>query len=141
MTAIVLPNADIALWTDPAGTRVAIPHLTAVGDTRTYSGVVVQFAGDTLPTPFRGEARSGSYRLTARFKQAEQATLLALLALFSTAAAAADSRLQLRTHYGQVAGLDDVLAVAVFGVEVSPQTGLYVDVAFTAEVVASTVEV
>jgi hypothetical protein len=141
VTAVVLGKADLALFSDPAGHRVSIPHLTAVTPTQSYAGTTVLFAGDTYPTPFRGPGRSKTWPLTARYARTEQDQLLALLDLIELAAASADSRLLLRTHYGQVAGLDDATAVVIFDVQPQPQIGLYVDVQFTAQAVQFTLEV
>lgn len=135
MTAVVLAKADLALISDLANQRVTIPHLTAAVPQRGYAGTVVRFAGDTFGTPFRGEGRTKSWALTARFARTEQATLLALIKLLDLAAGSADSRLLLRTHYGQAAGLDEATAVVVFDVQPQPQIGLFVDVTFTATAV------
>lgn len=141
MTAVSLGKADLALLSDAANQRVVIPHLTAASPQRTYAGTTVRFAGDAYPTAFRGEGRTRSWALTARFSRDEHATLLALLDLIELAANSADSRLLLRTHYGQVAGLDDATAVVVFDVQPQPQIGIHVDVTFTAIAVNATLGV
>lgn len=136
MTAVLLGKADLALFTDPVNHRVIIPHLTAATPDRTYAGTTVLFEGDLYGTPFRGPGRAKSWPLTARYKANEQDQLVALIALLDLAADSADSRLLLRTHYGQVDGLDEATAVVVFGVQPQPQMGLFFDVQFTAQAVA-----
>ncbi len=138
--SVVLDRARIGLWSAP-GSQLSIPHLTGMAITRAYAGTSVQFVGDTYPTGFRGESSSRSYAMTARYMNGEQAQVLALLALFDVAHAAPDSRLILRTHFGQVPGLDGTEAVQVFGVTPTPAMGLYWDVAFTALVVESSIAV
>lgn len=135
--AVTLTNAWIGLWTTPA-TQLSIPRLTGAPLTIGYAGTTVQFVGDDYPTGFRGQAKSKSYAMTARFMKDEQDQMLDLLNLFDSAHAAADSRLLLRTHVGQVAGLDESVAVQVFGATPTPAMGLYYDVSFTAQVVQST---
>lgn len=140
MTAVVLGKADIALWSDPGATRVVIPHLGGAARNLGTSGAVVQFEGDDYPTPFRGTSRSATYDLTCRYGAHEHDQLLALVRLLDEVAPAApDSRLMLRTHVGQVAGLDPVVAVVVFAVPPVPARGLVVDLQFQATVVQSTV--
>lgn len=138
--SVVLDRARIGLWSDPSN-QLKIPRLTAFPITVTFAGVTAQFVGDEFPTGFHGESTARSYALTCRYMKGEQADVAALLALFATAHAAADNRLMLRTHVGQVPGLDGCDAVQVFGVQPSPGAGLYWDVAFTAAVVESSVEV
>jgi hypothetical protein len=132
--SVVLSNARIGLWSDPS-TQLAIPHLTGYPITVAYDGTSVRFAGDKYPTGFRGEGTAKSYAMTARYMQSERADLLALMGLFDLAHASADSRLLLRTHAGQVAGLDTAEAIQVFGHQPSPGLGLYWDLTFTAVVV------
>lgn len=141
MPTLTLAKADLALFSDLAGSRVQIPHLTASAPTRAYAGTAVKFAGDAYPTPFRGEGRAKSWQLTARYLASEQASATELLDLIELAADSPDSRLFLRTHYGQVAGMNDALAVVVFGVDPQPQMGQYVDIGFTASAVAYILEV
>lgn len=140
MTAVVLPHADLALFTDLTQ-RVQFPHLTAAANQRGYAGSTVQFSGDTYPTAFSGVTRTKSWQMQARYKVNEQDQLLALLTLLDAAHDAPDRRLLLRTHYGQAVGLDDATAVVVFAVEQTPQMGLYVDVSFTCEAVQFSLEV
>jgi hypothetical protein len=140
MSAVSLGKADLALFSDLTQ-RVTVPHLLASPQSRGYAGTTVQFAGDTLPTPFRGTTRRKSWAMTARYLRTEQAGLLALIQLVETAADAPDSRLLLRTHYGQAAGLDESVAVVIFNLEPAAQMGLYADLSFTAEAVQYTLEV
>lgn len=138
MAGVILRTADLALLSDPVATRVLIPHLVAVQPQQGWDGTVVRFAGDAYPTPFRGEGRDQSWQLQARYGGTEHEELADLLALLDRAAQAADSRLALRTHYGQVPGLDDVYAVVIFGVQVVPQPGQLAEVSMTAQRVAWT---
>lgn len=140
MSAVLLQTADLSLFSDPSR-RVAIPKLTGSRRVRRYDGVAVRFAGDELPTPFRGEGRGRTYDLTCRFTRKKQAQAQALLDLIDDAAGLPDSRLFLRTHYGQVAGLDDAAAVIVLQDDLAPQVGLYIDVTLVCEAVAFTLAV
>jgi hypothetical protein len=118
---VVLGKADLALRSDLAGSWVQIPHLTAVTPERRYDGTTVRFAGDTFPTAFSGEGQARTWQMQARYAAAEQGQLLALLDLIDRAAASADRALLLRTHYGQVAGLNETQAVVIFAVQPVPQ--------------------
>lgn len=138
--SVTLDRAWIGLWTAPE-TQLLIPRLTAMPISVAYAGTTVQFAGDDFPTAFRGESQTKSYQMTARYMKTDQDQMLDLLNLFAQAANAADSRLLLRTNAGQVAGLNDSVAVVVFGVQPTPGMGLYWDVNFTANVVQSSEDV
>jgi hypothetical protein len=140
VTAVVLAKADLALFADLTQ-RVQIPRLTASAPARKYAGATVQFAGDQYPTPFRGTTRAKSWAFTARYMAADQALMLSLISLIETAADAPDSRLLLRTHYGQAVGLDEATAVIVLEVDPAPQMGLYADLSFTCEACQFTLEV
>ena len=139
--SVTLDLARIGLWSTPS-VQITIPRLTLGSSTgsitRTYAGTTAQFVGDTYPTGFRGQSKGRSYALNARYMKGEQDQALALLALFDAAHVATDSRLLLRTHYGQVPGLDGSEAVQVFVTNPTPGLGLYWDIAFTATVVQST---
>lgn len=135
--AVVLGRCDLALLSD-LSQRVTIPHLTAAPQSRKYPGVTVQFAGDTFPTAFRGASRAKSWAMTAMYMQREQDRLQALLTLVEVAADLPDSRLLLRTNYGQSIGLDDSAAVVIFEIDPAPQMGLYANVSFTCEAVEFT---
>ena len=142
MTSLTLGKADLSLWSDPASTLVQIPHLGGAARMLRTAGTTVQFEGDDFPTPFRGTSRHVTYNLTARYGGFEHDQAAALLELLDEIAPAApDSRLLLRTHAGQVAGLDPAVAVVVFEVATTPAVGFILDVTFTATVVQSTVEV
>lgn len=141
MASVRLLRPDLSLLSDPAGTQVVLPHLYALKPSRRYAGTLVTFAGDTAPTAFRGTSRLRTWALGLRYAHNEQAQLAALLALLERAADAADGRLLLRTHHGQVPGIDDVSAVVVLAVETTPQAGLVTEVSLTAEAVAWTAEV
>lgn len=140
MAGVVLERADLALWSDVAGTRVVIPRLQVLTPSRRYEQVLVRFEGDTDRTAFRGEGRFRSYQMTARFVEAEHSTLVALLDLFDAAHDDVDGRLLLRTHVGVVSGLNPVEAVVVSEVSSPWSRGLVGDVSFTAETVAYTLE-
>ena len=138
--SVVLDRARIGLWSDPS-TELAIPHLLGAPATITHAGTTVQFVGDTYPTGFRGESVAKSWAMSARFMAADRDLLLDALNLFETARTSPDSRLPLRTHYGQVPGLDECVAVQVFDPQPTPNLGGYWDLGFTAVVVESTVVV
>lgn len=134
MVAVKLEKSDLALFSDLTR-RVTIPALLSVTPTRTYEGATVRFLGDTYGTPFRGEGRARTYALSCRFASYQQQALADLLALIDDAATLPDSRLFLRTHFGQTGGIDDAMAVTVLSVTPTPQAGLYVDVTLTCEAV------
>lgn len=138
MATVVLRGADLALLSDPVNVRVTLPHLIAAPRAIRYAGTLVTFAGDTLPTAFRGTSQSRSWQMTCVFGHAEHAQLRALVDLLDRAAVAADSRLLLRTHIGAVGGLDPLSAVAVFGYDATPEAGAIARVQFTADAVAWT---
>jgi hypothetical protein len=132
--SLALNRARIGLWSDPSS-QIAIPHLKGMPVTRGYAGTLVQFVGDDYSTGFRGQAKTKSYAMTCRYLKAEQAQLVALINLFETAHSAPDPRLLLRTHPGQVAGLNESVAVQVFDPVATPGDGLVWDLTFTAQVV------
>jgi hypothetical protein len=135
MVAVDLGRAEVALFSDPS-MRVAIPHLVAMPRRRTTFGTTVLFAGDTYPTPFRGEGRTQTFDLTCRYGRDDHPDMLALLTLLDvTAPGSPDSRLLLRTHIGLVPGLDVAVGVVVFDVAETPAGAGVVDVTFTATVV------
>lgn len=136
-----LGRADIALWSNVAGTRLVIPALQVLTPSRRYEQTLVRFEGDVDRTAFRGEGRSRSYQLTARYTQAEHEDLAALLALFDAAHDDVDGRLALRTHVGSAAGLNPLEAVVVSDVSAPWSRGLASDVSFVAETVAYTLAV
>lgn len=133
---LILDTADMFLITDPASTLVPIPHL--IGATRTSGGEVarVRFEGDRYETEFGGEGEALTWALTARFGKLEHAGWKALRDLFDTARAAPDRRLGLRTHTGQVPGLDDFAVVTVSNVTETAGGARAWDLTFTAAAVA-----
>lgn len=128
---LLLSKAMVGLYSQPSR-QVVLPHLTSVQPSTSYDGTLVRFAGDRLPTPFGGQGESGTYPLTCRYGRHEQQLLKDFLDLVGFAARAADRRLLLRTHYGQVPGLDVAQAVVIWQVSPAPQIGLYIDLSFTA---------
>lgn len=140
MASVLLPKADLALFSDLTK-RTVIPFLMSSAPERSYAGVGVRFAGDAFATPFRGEGRTKSWNLTCRYIKTDQARLLELLDLIELAANSPDSRLFLRTHYGQVPGLNEAIAVQILNIQPVPQVGLYYDVSFTAQAVNFTLAV
>ena len=135
MATPVLANADIALFTDPAGTRVVLPRVKSQTDGRPKEQTIVRFEGHALETQFRGEGQPRSYQLTVRFLAAEHATMGALLALFDTAHAASDGRLLLRLNAFNVADLNPIEAITVENPTRSPVGGQAWDVSFVAHAV------
>lgn len=139
MAVVTLDRADLALFSDPASTRVVIPRLTGMPQRRGRAGTTVRFEGDTDPTAFRGEGRTRTYDLTCRYAPDEHEQMAVLLELIDEVApAAVDHRLLLRTHVGLVARLDPAVAVEVFDVNVTPGGAGLFDVQFTAQVVQHT---
>jgi hypothetical protein len=141
MAGIVLPHADIALFSDPVASRVIFPRVQALPQTRRYERTVVRFEGDDQPTPFGGEGRPRSYQLQARFLSGEQATLAALIALLDLAHQAPDPRLLLRTHVALIGELNEIEVVTVDEVVTTPAGAGVFDVTFTANTVAYTIAV
>lgn len=123
MALVVLAQSDMALLADPVRTRVGIPHLVAAPLQRRFEGTAVRFAGDQYPTPFYGEGRGLQRQLTGLYGGSEHEQLAALVRLLELAASHVDPRLLFRTHIGQVADLDPIMAVSVFGYEVTPGRG------------------
>lgn len=138
---LILTVPDIALFSDPEGTRVEIPHLRGQRRTRRFDQTVVLFEGDDFPTAFRGVGRSRTYDLECVYTASEHLAMRQLLDLLEDAHDAVDGRLQLRTNAGQVEGLDPVAVVTVAEVPEEPLGGLGWRVTFTATVVQHTVEV
>lgn len=106
MTRLELGRADLALFTDPIGSRVLIPHLVGLVRTRERVGVDVRFEGDEWPTPFDGEGRLGQLDLTCRYGESDLAQRIALEHLVDELAPARfDKRLLLRLHLDSGADL------------------------------------
>lgn len=135
MPSVILANADLALFSDPNGTRVVLPRVKAQARNRSFQQTVVQFEGDSQPTQFRGVARPRSYGMTARFLSAEHSTMNSLLALFESAFDAADGRLLLRTNAFLVTGLNPIEAIVAADVAETPVGGQAWDVSWTAQTV------
>lgn len=121
----VLRNADLSLWSDPVNTRVALPHLQVLSPTAAPQVATVRFDGYRDPHAYRGEGLLRTFHMEVLFGVREHAAALALEDLLVEAATVAvDGRLQLRTHTGQVAGLDEVEVIVVTGWSHTPQRGL-----------------
>lgn len=135
MAGVVLRNPDLALLSDPVARRVVVPHVTAAPWEQQWTGALVTFEGDSLPTAFRGTSGTRSWQLTCTYAAAEQGQVTDLLALLRDAADDPDGRLLLRTHIGAAGGLDDTTAVVVQGVTVTPLAGRVTTVTFTAHAV------
>ena len=142
MAYVTLTVPDIALFSDPAGTRVEIPHLRVWTPTRRYDGTTVLFEGDAEPTSFRGRGRTKSHQVTCRYVYHEHAQMLALLALLDAAHDDAVGWLQLRTNRSDSEGMDP-LVVAALASEVpeAPLGGKAWDITFTLQQVAYSLEV
>ena len=134
-----LGKAELALWSDPVGTRIVIPHLVAMPITRLRDRVAVRFLGDQFPTGFHSEGRDHNYALSSIYGRDEHAELLDLTDLLDEIApAAVDRRLLLRTHWSLAPGLDVAVAVEVTGpLTVTPDSPA-VAVTFTVQVVQHT---
>lgn len=141
MAGVTLALPDLALFSDPAGTRVEIPHLTSAPRTRKRDLVLVRFEGDPEATPFRGEGSTRVYDVTCRYSRYEASAMDDLLALLDLAHTAPDGRLQLRTAWYVGAGMDAYEVIVAGDVSETPLPGRAWDVKFTATVVASTVAV
>jgi hypothetical protein len=142
MAGVTLAHADIALWSDVAGTRLVIPRLQVLAPAEVLEQAYIRFEGDERKTGFRGEGKDLVLSMTARYLSTEHADAAALVELFRYAHDTdPDGRLQLRTHAGLVAGLNDLEAVMVASFGRPIVRGLNVDVAFTAQAVQYTLAV
>lgn len=141
MAAVTLERADIAGWWDVAGTRLVIPRLQVLTPSERVETAFVRFEGDEARTGFRGEGRESSFAMTARYLSGEHDQAADLLALFRTAHDEVDGRLLLRTHLGEVAGLNELEAVLVAEWSRAYAGAGVVDVSFTAESVAFSLSV
>lgn len=140
MASVTLAKPDLALFADPAATRVVVPHLITATRTRRRELALVRFEGDAAPTPFRGAGASKTYEVTCRFGQDEHADMLALLDLLDLAMVAPDGRLQLRTAW-YAAGGDQYEVVVAGDVSEAPLKGRGWDIRFVATTVAHTLAV
>lgn len=113
MASVILTRSDLALFSDPGNTRVVIPHLIAAPRTRNREQATVRFEGDEYDTVFRGQGRSRTYDLTCRYGQLEHGEMAQLVELLEDAHDAPDGRLQLRTHFFDVPGLQPYEVVTV----------------------------
>ena len=139
---VVLDNADIGLWGDFQATRIVIPHLQVLSPSESFEQTYIRFEGDQRKTGFRGEGDDAVFQMTARYATGEHADAAELVELFRTAHLDdADGRLMLRTHVGEVGGLNDLEAVMVPTFTRPFAAGRYLDVSFTAQAVAYTLEV
>jgi hypothetical protein len=142
MANVDLGTADLALLSDPVGTLVTIPYLTAFAPQMSPAVALVRFEGDQYPTAFRGEGLSRTLSLSATFSRRQHEDALALEQLLLYAhTQAADGRLQLRTHTGLVDGLDPLEVFVVTSWSHVPHAGLYRVVNMNAVRVAYTLEV
>lgn len=140
MAGVVLTNADMALFSDPDGTRVVIPHLGSQTPSRGRDGAHQRFEGYEYPHAFRGEGRSATHDLVARYGRDEHDQLVDLLDLFDVAHTVPDGRLVLRTHAGVVEGLDPYQVVTVWADQRKPIGGRAWELSFTATVVHHMIE-
>lgn len=141
MSSIVLTHADIALWSDPVGSRVVLDVLQVLNQADEYESVGQRFEGDGDATAFRGAGQSRTFQMTARFVAGQHDDAARLLALFRTAHRDdPDGRLQLRSHLGDVEGLDDLEAVRVSGVTRTWGRAGLLDVSWTATTVLFSLE-
>lgn len=112
MTLVTLADADIGLFSRFTRTRIRIPHLIVADGMEAWNSAEVHFDigddGPSDPVEVRGIHRTRTVQCTARFPHHSHADYLALLDLFQLARLSADARLQLRTHGGNVAGLDEL---------------------------------
>lgn len=137
MPTVDLGRAELALLSDLAGTRVVIQQLQVLVPTRTYRQVLVgPFEGDTLPLGFRGDGQSRSWQMTARYGAHQHADMEDLLELFDAAHNGVDGRMLLRTHLGDVGGINESQAVMVSEVSTAWSRPKLADVSFTAHAVA-----
>lgn len=142
MTALVLLRADIALWSDPVASRVILDRLQVLQPPETFEQVFVRFEGDERSTGWRGEGTDATFQMTARFISGEHQAAADLLALFRTAHRTdPDGRLLLRTHVGEVAGLNHMEAVLVPTFTPAPARAGVTDISFTAQAVNFTLAV
>lgn len=131
--ALVLGKADVSLFVDPVGTRVEVPHLSALNPSESREVAFRRFEGYEWPLMVRGEGRSRVVQLEATFTPAEHGQARALLDLLAFAAdEAADGRLMIRTHTATVGGLDPLEVVGVGQWSDTPQRARLRVVTFTA---------
>jgi len=141
VSTVVLVRADIALWSDPASSRVQLDRLQVLSPADAFETVFQRFEGYDDDSGFRGEGQNRVYQMTARFVSGEHDAAAALVALFRTAHRDdPDGRLLLRTHAGEVAGLNDIEAVLVSGFTRAPALAGVVDVSWTAQTVVYTLD-
>lgn len=146
MASVTLAKPDIALLSDIAGTRLALDHLLTANLDEQWDSATVWFddgESGQLPVEYAGQGRRAALQCNARFagRATGHQACVDLIALFKTARASADRRLQLRTNAGLVAGFDEAYVVTVSAWSRPRLLGLVYDVSFTAHQVASTVEV
>ena len=136
MAQIRLRRALLSLLSDPGGTQVEIPSLAAMSSSFSHERTFVRFAGDTYPTAFRGDGLDQAYALTCQYARKRHEQLADLLELLrDVAPAAPDSRLLLRTHGGDVPGLNTAAVGEVDGEVVPSWAPAVVSVQFTFRVV------
>jgi hypothetical protein len=141
VTALVLTRADVALWSDPESSRVVLDRLQVLAPADVFEVAFQRFEGDDDATGFRGEGQGRTYQMTARFLSGEHATAAALVALFRTAHRDdPDGRIQLRTHAGEVGGLNAMEAVLVSGVNQAWAKAGQLDISWTATTVLYSIE-
>lgn len=137
MTTVVLTDADIGLFTRYTATRITIPHLIAANRDEVWDEAAVYFDtgedGPVDPVGYRGQTRAASVQCTARFGERQHTQMVALLDLFRAARTAGDGRLQLRTHAGQVGGLDELTVGSVRSWPATRVAANVWDVTFTVE--------
>lgn len=139
--SLTLQTGDIALWSDPIGTRVLIPHLVRADPTESDDSTLVHLEGLELPVAYTGTHTDTTVQCLARWTEYEHDLLLAFVDLLRTARAADDRRLLLRTNGGAVGGFDELHVGVVRSIPRTRATGRAYDIPFVLEAVHYDLEV
>ena len=133
--SLELATADIALLSDPIGSRVVLPRLLRADPTETDDSTLVHLEGLELPVVSTGPHTDLTIGCLARFGEFEHDRCLDLIDLFRTARTSADRRLVLRTNAGHVGGFDEFNVGVVRNIPRTRLVGVTHDVPFTFEAV------
>ena len=114
MTRLQLRKPDVALFSDPVGTRVELPRMTVLSRQVEPRAALVSFEGYDDPVLIRGAAgRRRPVDIGVSYFRQEHQQLVALLALLERLQTAPDGRLQVRSVTSDTPGLDGLLVVGV----------------------------
>lgn len=130
MVAVALARADLALVSD-LDVRAEIPHLSTSSPDRAFDGALIKFAGDKLPTSFRGEGGSRQWDCSAIYGSSEQQLATELVQLLERASTEPDGRMLWRPHYATHGGVSGAYRVICPGYKPVPGPGLSLVIQFT----------